>query len=248
MRLLTNFFVKIWDEAMNKNISNIIEVLDQNPKARVLDVGCGDGQYSILFKDKIKCDSIWGIDGVKDRLRAAKKKGVDEIVYAELEKKWPFKSGFFDAVISNQAIEHILDIDHFISEIYRILRPGGYCVISTENLSSWHNVFALTLGFQDFSHHILKKRHISNPLSLHYGEKTCTWSAKDHSGVDDTAYPHIKILTYRSLIKAFLEYKFEFVSGKGSGYYPLFGFLASFMSRIDPYHSHFITIKARKPS
>lgn len=237
----------MWNEAMNSNISNIVQMLDVNPKARVLDVGCGDGQYGILFKKKIKCDSIWGIDGVDARLNAAKKKGVNQIISADLEKKWPIKSNSFNVVISNQVIEHILDIDHFIKEIYRILKPGGYCVISTENLSSWHNIFALILGFQDFSHHILKKRHISNPLSLHYGEKTCTWSGRDHSGVDDTAYPHIKILTYKSLIRAFLEYKFEFVSGKGNGYYPLFGFFGALVSRIDPYHSHFITIKVRKP-
>lgn len=247
MKLVNDFFVKIWNEAMDNNIANIIHMLFLNPKAKVLDIGCGDGQYTIYFKDKIKCNQIWGIDGVDARLNAAKKKGVDKIVPAELEKKWPLKSNSFDVVISNQVIEHILDIDHFIKEIYRILKPGGYCVISTENLSSWHNLFALILGFQDFSHHILKKSHINNPLSLHYGEKTCTWSAEDNSGVDDTAYPHIKILTYRSLIKSFLEYGFEFMLGKGSGYYPLFGFVGEFMSKIDPYHSHFITIKARKP-
>lgn len=246
MKLLSRFFDLIWHEAMEQNIENILSLLEEKPHAEVADIGCGDGQVTIRYKKRIG-GTITGLDGVKERLKAAIDKGVDHIVSVELEKKWPLKDSFFDTVVSNQVIEHILDVDHFIKEIYRILKPGGYCVISTENLSSWHNIFALILGFQDFSHHILKKRHISNPLSLHYGEKTCTWSSKDHSGVDDTAYPHIKILTYKSLIKAFVEYGFEFDKGLGSGYYPLFGFSGAFFCRVDPCHSHFITIKARKP-
>lgn len=247
MKFLSLFFDLIWHEAMEKNIENILSLLEKNPHTKVIDIGCGDGQVTIRYKEKIGGE-ITGVDGVDARLKAALDKGVDKIVAAELEKKWPLKDSSFDVVVSNQVIEHILDIDHFIKEIYRILKPGGYCVISTENLSSWHNILALILGFQDFSHHILEKRHISNPLSLHYGEKTCTWSGRDHSGVDDTAYPHIKILTYKSFIKAFVEYGFRFTKGKGSGYYPLFGFLERIFCTIDPYHSHFITIKARKPS
>lgn len=247
MKLLVRFFDLIWHEAMKKNIESILSLLEKNPNAKVADIGCGDGQVTVRFKEKIGGE-ITGADGVKGRLEAALDKGVDKAVCVELEKKWPFKDSSFDAVVSNQVIEHILDIDHFIKEIYRILKPGGYAVISTENLSSWHNIFALVLGYQDFSHHILTKRHISNPLSLHYGEKTCAWSAPDHSGVDDTAYPHIKIMTYKSFIKAFEEYGFKFIRGKGSGYYPLFGFLMRLFCAIDPYHSHFITIKVKKPS
>lgn len=246
MALFTRFFDLIWHEAMEQNIQNILSLLENSSHAKVVDIGCGDGQVTIRYKEKIGGE-ITGVDGVKERLEAALDKGVDKIITVELEKKWPLKNSSFDVAISNQVIEHILDIDHFVKEIHRILKPGGYCVVSTENLSSWHNIFALILGFQDFSHHILKKRHISNPLSLHYGEKTCTWSSKDHSGVDDATYPHIKILTYNSFIKAFLEYGFKFVAGKASGYYPLFGAVGYLASKIDPYHSHFITVKMKKP-
>lgn len=246
MALFSRFFDSIWHKAMEQNIQNILFLLENNARAKVVDIGCGDGQVTVRYKQRIGGE-ITGVDGVEERLKAALDKGVDHIINVELEKKWPLKDSSFDVVVSNQVIEHILDIDHFIKEIYRILKPGGYCVVSTENLSSWHNIFALILGFQDFSHHILKKRHVGNPLSLHYEEKTCTWSRKDHSGVDDTAYPHIKILTYRSFIKVFSEYGFEFMAGKASGYYPLFGFIGQLACKIDPYHSHFITIKARKP-
>lgn len=244
--MLSQFFSYLWQEAMRENTNNILSLLAPNPAARVLDVGCGDGKLTVLFKEKVGCKDIVGVDGLRDRLTAAKKRGVDKVINADLEKKWPLSDKSFDAVISNQVIEHVADIDLFISEIHRILKTGGYCVISTENLSSWHNIFALALGWQDFSHHIIKKKHVGNPFSLHFGEKTAFWSAGDNSGVDDSAHPHVKILTYKSLIAACAAFGFSFEEGKGSGYYPLFGLFARIASRVDPSHSHFITVKMRK--
>jgi len=210
------FLNYIWQEAYKKNTDNIIQLLDKDHDAIVLDIGCGDGQKSSLFKKKIGCKKIVGIDGVSKRLKAARKRGI-EVKLTNLEKKWPLFNNYFDVIISNQVIEHIVDLDLFISEIYRVLKPNGYCVISTENLSSWHNIFGLILGHQDFSHHLIKKSHVGNPLSPHFGEKTVAWSAKDNSGVDDTAFPHIKIMTYLSLIKVFKAYQLKFEKGLGSG-------------------------------
>lgn len=235
----------MWNEAYQQNDRNLLELLEINPVAKILDVGCGDGKKSVLFKNKVRSKSIIGIDGVAKRLSVAKRIGV-ETKFVDIEKKWPFANNFFDVVISNQVIEHLVDLDHFIKEIKRVLKPGGYCVISTENLASWHNIFALLIGYQDFSHHLIKKSHIGNPLSPHYGEKTVAWSAPGNSGVDDTSFPHIKILTYISLRKIFEAYGFKFVRGLASGYYPLFSFISKIASRLNPEHSHFITIKMRK--
>lgn len=239
------FIKKIWAEAYSQNDENILSLLEPNQKARVIDIGCGDGQKSIIFKNKIGCKTISGIDGVNERLLAAKKRGVNPIICADLEKQWPIPDTDYDAVISNQVIEHVVNVDHYISEIKRILKPNGYAVISTENLASWHNIIALILGYQDFSHHLIQKAHVGNPFSPHFGEKTATWSKKANSNIDDSSYPHIKIFTYKSLIRVFKEYDFKFEKGKGSGYYPLFGILSKVASKIDPYHSHFITIKLR---
>lgn len=243
--MFLKFLNHIWQEAYRENTANIIKLLDKDRDAKVLDVGCGDGQKTSLFKEKISCNEIIGADAVPERLKAAKKRGV-KVKLLNLEKKWPFPKNHFDVIISNQVIEHIVDLDLFISEIYRVLKPSGYVVISTENLSSWHNILALILGHQDFSHHLLKKAHVGNPLSPHFGEKTVAWSAKDNSGVDDTAFPHIKIMTYLSLIKIFKAYQLKFDKGLASGYYPTFGIIAKILNRVDPIHSHFIVCRFTK--
>ncbi len=41
---------------------------------------------------------------------------------------WPYDDASFDAVVSNQVIEHVADIDHFLGELARVLKPGGASV------------------------------------------------------------------------------------------------------------------------
>ncbi len=243
--MIKTFFNYIWVEAQEKNIKNIIDLLERKPNAKVLDIGCGDGHLTIKFAKKIGTKNITGVDGVKEKILIAKKRGIKTATF-NLEDKWPFQDNQFDVLVSNQVIEHILDLDNFISEARRILKLGGYFVVSTENLSSWHNIFALSLGLQDFSHHLIKKSHVGNPLSLHVNEKTCSWSGEKNSGIDETSFPHIKIPTFISLRKIFEVYQFKYIGGKGSGYYPLFKHLSFLVSKIDPYHSHFISIKVKK--
>ena len=55
-------------------------------------------------------------------------------------------AGAFDVVHANQVIEHVFDLDRFVSEIKRVLAPGGRAIICTENIASWHSVAALFLG------------------------------------------------------------------------------------------------------
>jgi SAM-dependent methyltransferase len=66
-------------------------------------------------------------------------------------KPIPFESGQFPLVICEQVIEHLHNTTFFLSELNRILRPGGHLLLSTENLSSIPNICALLLGMAPFS-------------------------------------------------------------------------------------------------
>lgn len=85
------------------------------PGARVLDLGCGGGSFDTARRDVhlVRLD----IDPPQAR-RAG-------MFVAADAARLPFPSGCFDLVISNHSLEHIAGLEACLSELGRVLRPGG---------------------------------------------------------------------------------------------------------------------------
>ncbi len=66
-------------------------------------------------------------------------------------KPLPFESESLGIVVCEQVIEHLHNTTWFLSEIRRILMPGGSLLLSTENLASLPNLFALLCQRAPFS-------------------------------------------------------------------------------------------------
>jgi len=89
-----------------------------------LDIGCGDGHFaSIAYQEPIDV----GLDPMDRDLAEAADRRPD--VYRDVVQgsatDLPFADESFATVVSNCVIEHIQDIDKTLSEISRVLRPGG---------------------------------------------------------------------------------------------------------------------------
>lgn len=108
-----------------------------------LDIGSCDGFYADLIKPLVK--RIFCLDMCQDSLIPLRQKGL-ETVLADINYAAPFKNESFDIVIALELIEHLDNREMFIYEMYRVLKKGGYLLISTPNRCSLEAIYKKTLG------------------------------------------------------------------------------------------------------
>lgn len=93
--------------------------------ARILDVGCGEGQVSRLAVGLPGAELVVGVDPTAAQVVEARARGGGVQVGRSDAAALPFSSESFDAVVACLVFEHIEAVDEAISEVGRVLRPGG---------------------------------------------------------------------------------------------------------------------------
>ncbi len=119
------------------------ELLLQEPQGRILDIGCVRGEFLQPFIEK-----GWTAHGVEIDAAQAERAGRNGVnaVACDVTSGLPFADETFDCVYAGEVIEHLVDTDFFLSEIYRVTKRGGCTVLTTPNLASLHNRVRLLLG------------------------------------------------------------------------------------------------------
>jgi arsenite methyltransferase len=109
------------------------EALSAATGERVLDVGCGPGFYATeLLMDVGPTGSVVGVDRSAQMLAAARHRsaGHENIAFREGEATaLPVDDESFDAALCVQVLEYVSDVGGALSEIRRVVRPGGRAVV-----------------------------------------------------------------------------------------------------------------------
>jgi SAM-dependent methyltransferase len=122
----------------------------------ILDLGCADGYVTAHLRRR--ASTIVGFDlDVRD-VRAAKTRVRGAHFLAGSAEALPFASASFDAVLMLDVLEHVGDDRKSIDEIVRVLRPGGYLILSTPHRGLF--------GFLDPENFFLKGKD-GRPLPRH---------------------------------------------------------------------------------
>lgn len=103
-------------------------ILDQKQgnDVRVLDYGCGAGEITEELQkngiDAFGCDVFYEAGDYETSVRSDLMGGV---IKRMENSRIPFEANYFDFVTNNQVMEHVEDLNAVLSEIHRVLKPGG---------------------------------------------------------------------------------------------------------------------------
>ena len=107
---------------------DIIRELSINPKHHILELGSGLGLLGSAIKDQSGSQiSYFGVDIVFDSTRKSNSKGITSLQSDLIDL--PFKDSSFDALITTDVLEHIPHAEKAVSELKRVLKPGGKAFI-----------------------------------------------------------------------------------------------------------------------
>jgi 2-polyprenyl-3-methyl-5-hydroxy-6-metoxy-1,4-benzoquinol methylase len=119
---------------------------------RLVDVGCGGGGLWRRLGDRFS--SYCGVDAIRYDAFPANK----EFLCVDLDStSWPLSDASADVVAAVETIEHLENPWAFVRALVRIVRPGGWVVVTTPNQLSLLSLATL-----------LAKRRFSSFQDVHY--------------------------------------------------------------------------------
>jgi SAM-dependent methyltransferase len=143
---------------------HVLQLMEPVPGGVFVDVGCYDGSKTSIFAAHLGVTRTIGIDFLGSRLEEAGRRGIETISHdLNGERPLPLGDGIADVVFLGDVIEHVYSPDQLVGEIARILRPGGYLVLSTPNLACWKNRLCLLFGWQPFYTEVSTRKRYGNP-------------------------------------------------------------------------------------
>jgi len=146
----------------NRKLDAMSGILDDGKTDKILELGCGRGGYLRNVSSILNARIAVGVDFSKATLPSSE--GLSPLIYDIEEGDLPFKDETFDVVLLLDVIEHLFDPDNILQEMFRVLKKGGYVIITTPNLASWFNRLCLLFGWQPFWTEVSTKFVIGNPL------------------------------------------------------------------------------------
>lgn len=131
----------LWREMEGVDVKQVLfEAIARCRPRRALEVGGGDGWLSARLRDELGCDVVL-VDQSERMVELAAARGLDARVGDVQEL--PLADGSFDTVVAAWMLYHVREIERGLSELARVLEPGGRLVANTSSRRHCEEVFDL---------------------------------------------------------------------------------------------------------
>ena len=143
-----------WFVGRRRLLSRLMRSYRIPPHASVLDLGTGTGSNLRLLK-RLGYERIVGVDANEEAIRFCAEKGLGMVQRADA-CHLPFEKDRFRMILATDILEHVEDDHRALSELARVLVPGGTAILTVP-------AFRSLWGLQDrVAHH--KRRYRMRPL------------------------------------------------------------------------------------
>ena len=207
-----------YKEILEPRHKKVLSIAKNYKAERFLDIGCGDGSFTVILKEAFNAKEVYGVELVKEAVDKAQKRGVICICLDIDKENLPYEDEYFDAIFAGNIIEHLLNPDHLLAEVYRTLKRGGIFLIITDNLASWHSRLLLLLGYQPYTLSIRFRSSEKAIGQFLHPVRSSRYPDPDAGG----DIGHVSLFTLRALLEALRFCGLEIKAIKGSPCIPLF--------------------------
>ena len=139
-----------------------LEMLEYVPSdcRKVLDVGCGAGSFGASIRKRIDCE-VWGVESNAGSIQKAEQ-NIDRVFQGYFGPELDLPPGYFDCIVFNDVLEHMLDPASALALARALLSSGGCVVASIPNIRQFPTVWKLVIrGEWEYQESgILDKTHL----------------------------------------------------------------------------------------
>ncbi|MES2836107.1 MAG: class I SAM-dependent methyltransferase [Bacteroidota bacterium] len=128
---------------------------------KILEFGCGEGNFGNALKSRNEAE-VWGLEIEEDAAKIAQQKLHKVVVGDALLKLNDLPDHYFDAIIFNDVLEHLVDPYTVLKELTHKLCKGGVIVASIPNIRFFRSFFDFVFrgNWEYTPNGIMDKTHI----------------------------------------------------------------------------------------